>query len=112
MCNTVLALCMYLFAGRYFACVVVVFCGHISLSSHTIESITYMDADFESGLLRLLMSIKKKGVVCAFLGGVGVCLVFREGVLWLKFPLVNYNVVWKVFNLLFENSAETMTPRA
>lgn len=42
----------------------------------------------------------------------GVGIWFREGVLWLKCSLVIYNVVWKVFDLLFENSAETMTSRA
>lgn len=42
----------------------------------------------------------------------GVGIWFREGVLWLKCSLVIYNVVWKVFDLLFENSAKTVTSRA
>lgn len=42
----------------------------------------------------------------------GVGIWFREGVLQLKFSLVIYNLVWKVFDLLFENSAKTMTSRA
>lgn len=53
---------------------------------------------------------ERKGVVCSFLGD--LVFGFREGVLWLIFPLVIYNVIWQAFDVLFENSAKTMTSRA
>lgn len=77
MCNAPLALNIYLFAGGYFACVIAMFCGHISLCSHTIESTISMGADCETRLLYLLISVMKERVVCGFFGE--LLFGFREG---------------------------------
>lgn len=69
-----------------------------------------MGAGFETRLLSFDVYKKRRGVVCGFLGV--LVFGFREGVLWLIFPLVIYNVIWQVFDVLFESSAKTMTSRA